>query len=110
MKMTLGKKIATGFMACAIVLLGVAIFSYKNSEKFIASNTLVNHSNSVLYEFDQILMLTVNAETGIRGYVITGNDDFLIPFTSANVNIIPQLNKVKELTKDNPNQQKILKS
>ncbi|OAB29460.1 Signal transduction histidine kinase [Flavobacterium fryxellicola] len=106
MKMTLGKKIATGFIACAIVLLGVAIFSYKNSEKFIASNTLVNHSNSVLYEFEQILMLTVDAETGIRGYIITGNDDFLIPFTSANVNIIAQLNKVKELTKDNPNQQK----
>ncbi|WP_091256468.1 response regulator [Flavobacterium omnivorum] len=106
MKMTLGKKIATGFITCAIVLLGVAIFSYKNSEKFIDSNTLVNRSNSVLYEFEQILMLTVNAETGIRGYVITGNDDFLIPFTSANVNIIPQLNKVKELTKDNPNQQK----
>ncbi|MBG6111622.1 CheY-like chemotaxis protein/signal transduction histidine kinase/CHASE3 domain sensor protein [Flavobacterium sp. CG_9.10] len=105
MKMTLGKKIATGFIACAVVLLGVAIFSVKNNEKFIASNTLVNHSNNVLYEFGQILLLTVDAETGVRGYVVTGDVDFLQPFTSANVKLIEQLNKVKEITKDNPIQQ-----
>ncbi|MDO8316860.1 MAG: response regulator [Flavobacterium sp.] len=105
MKMTLGRKIVIGFIACAVVLLGVAIFSFKNSEKFVASNTLVNDSNQVLYEFEQILMSSVDAETGVRGYVITGDDDFLKPFTTANTKIIEKLEKVKELTKDNPNQQ-----
>ena len=47
MKMTLGRKIVIGFIACALVLLGVAIFSFKNTEKFVASNTLVNVSNQV---------------------------------------------------------------
>jgi CheY-like chemotaxis protein/signal transduction histidine kinase/CHASE3 domain sensor protein len=102
MKMTLGKKIATGFIACTVALLGVAIFSFQNSEKFIASNILVNHSYNILYEFEQILMFTVEAEAGVRGFVITGNDEFLKPFTSANIKILGQLEKVKELTKDNP--------
>ncbi|MFV5699698.1 response regulator [Flavobacterium sp. ZT3R17] len=106
MEMTLGRKIVIGFIACALVLLGVAIFSFKNSEKFVASNALVNNSNQVLYEFEQILMSSVNAETGVRGYVITGDVDFLKPFTSANTKAIEQLDKIKELTKDNPNQQK----
>ncbi|MFV5687897.1 response regulator [Flavobacterium sp. ZT3R25] len=106
MNMTLGRKIVLGFIACAFVLLGVAIFSFKNSEKFVASNALVNNSNKVLYEFEQILMSTIDAETGVRGYVITGDDDFLKPFASANIKAIEQLDKVKELTKDNPNQQK----
>ncbi len=105
MKMTLGRKIVIGFIACAVVLLGVAIFSFKNSEKFVASNTLVNTSNQVLYEFEQILMSSVDAETGVRGYVITGDDDFLKPFTSANIKAIEKLENVKKLTKDNPIQQ-----
>ena len=103
--MTLGRKIVIGFIACALVLLGVAIFSFKNTEKFVASNTLVNVSNQVLYEFEQILMSSVDAETGVRGYVITGDDNFLKPFTTANIKAIEKLEKVKELTKDNPNQQ-----
>jgi CheY-like chemotaxis protein/signal transduction histidine kinase/CHASE3 domain sensor protein len=104
--MTLGKKIIIGFIACVLVLLGVAIFSFKTSEKFVASNALVNHSNQVLYEFEQILMSSIDAETGVRGYVITGDDNFLESFSSANIKAMEQLAKVKELTKDNPNQQK----
>ncbi|MFV8356238.1 CHASE3 domain-containing protein, partial [Flavobacterium sp. XS1P32] len=103
--MTLDKKIATGFIACAMVLLGVAIFSFKNTEKFIASTILVNHSNSVLYKFEQILMLTVEAETGVRGFIITGNDDFLVPFTASNIKVNEELAKLDELTTDNPFQQ-----
>ena len=105
MNMTLDKKIATGFIACAVVLLGVAIFSFKNTEKFIASTTLVNHSNYVLYKFEQILILTVDAETGVRGFVITGNDDFLAPFIASNIKVNEELAKLKEVTKDNPTQQ-----
>ena len=105
MNMTLDKKIATGFIACAMVLLGVAIFSFKNTEKFIASTTLVNHSNDVLYKFEQILILTVDAESGVRGFVITGNDDFLAPFTASNIKVNEELAKLQEVTKDNPTQQ-----
>ncbi|MFE3868850.1 response regulator [Flavobacterium sp. LS2P90] len=106
MEMTLGKKIVVGFAACAVVLVVVAIFSFKTSEKFVASNVLVNHSNQVLYEFEQILMSSVNAETGVRGYVITGNDNFLESFSSSKAKSTELLAKVKELTKDNSNQQK----
>jgi CheY-like chemotaxis protein/signal transduction histidine kinase/CHASE3 domain sensor protein len=106
MKMTLGRKILIGFIACALVLVGVAIFSFKNSEKFVASNTLVNHSNQVLYEFEQILVSTLNAETGVRGYVISGENNYLNYFLSANTIANEHLNKLRELTKDNPNQQK----
>ena len=105
MNLTLDKKIATGFIACAMVLLGVAIFSFKNTEKFIASTILVNHSNTILYEFEQILILTVDAETGVRGFIITGNEDFLETYTASNVKINKELATLKELTIDNPIQQ-----
>jgi CHASE3 domain sensor protein len=43
-------------------------------------------------------MLTVEAETGVRGFIITGNDDFLKLYTS-NIKVNEELAKLKELTK-----------
>jgi len=105
--MTLDKKILTGFVVCAVILFGVGIFSYKNSKKFIASNTLVDQTNKVLYEFSQILTAITDAETGNRGFIITGDNAYLEPFTNAERTIEEHLIKVKELTKDSTVQQKI---
>jgi len=104
--MTLSKKILTGFIACAVILFGVAFFSYKNSEKFIASNTLVDQTNRVLYEFSQILSTLTDAESSNRGFIITGDDKHLESSTNAERTISEHFDKVKELTQDNTIRQK----
>jgi len=70
-KITLDKKILAGFIACSAVLFVVAVISFNNSEKFIDTNQWVNHTHEVLYEFDQILVSSVDAETGARGSSIS---------------------------------------
>lgn len=106
MKMTLSKKILLGFITCAIVLLGVAIFSFRNSEKVVDSNIWVNHTHQVLYEFDQVMLASVDAETGARGFVITGKEDFLQPYFSSKAKLSEHIAAVKKLTDDNPVQQR----
>ncbi len=105
MKISLTQKILIGFILCTLVLVVVAVFSFRNNEKFIDSNEWVNHTHEVLYEFEQILAATVDAETGSRGYVITGNENFLEPYYSARSRLKGHLEKVKNLTIDNPVQQ-----
>ncbi|RYX99685.1 GAF domain-containing protein, partial [bacterium] len=104
--MTLSQKILSGFVACTIILVLVAIFSFRNSEKFLETNQWVNHTYEVLSEFDQVLSATTDAETGARGFVITGNDMFLDPYNKAKSDINEHINRVKALTIDNPVQQK----
>ena len=104
--MTLNRKILIGFIASALILVGVAIFSYKKSEKFIASNAMVDHTNQVLSQFNQILVFTIDAETGTRDYVITGDPNYIEPYSNAYIKVVGHLGKVKELTNDNPVQQK----
>ena len=104
--MSLSQKILAGFIGCTIVLVCVAFFSYRNSEKFLDTNKWVNHTHEVLYEFEQILEATIEAETGRRGYVITGNEANLEPYYSALTRFDEHLDKVKNLTVDNPTQQK----
>jgi CheY-like chemotaxis protein/signal transduction histidine kinase/CHASE3 domain sensor protein len=106
MKFTLGRKILAGFIICTLILIVVAVISFRNSEKFIDSNKWVNHTNEVLYELDQIMVGSINAETGARGYLITGNDSFLQPFIDSKSRLSESIDRVRELTKDNPIQQK----
>src|SRR5665647_611251 len=106
MKMKLERKILTGFIACAIILFGVAIFSFNNSKKYTEANALVDFTNQVVSEFEQILTSTVNAESGTRGYVISGDSKFLDLFLDAQTKGVEHLDNVKELLKNNPGQQK----
>src|SRR3954471_2203641 len=103
---TVDREILTGIIFCSIVLLSVAFISFNNSEKFKATNQWVNHTHEVLYEFEQVLVYCIDAETGERGYVITGNEKYLEPYRNASTRIYEHLNKVDVLTKDNPLQQK----
>jgi len=94
-----------GFVLCSLILALVAVISFRNSENLTSSNQWVNHTHEVLYEFDQVLVSTLNAETGERGYIITGDDIYLEPFDQAKAALSEYLDKVRELTKDNPLQQ-----
>jgi len=104
--MTLDKKIQAGFISCSMILLLVAIISFRNSEKFVDTNQWVNHTHEVLSEFDQILISSVNAETGARGYVITNDERYLEPFRTSKSQLFEHIRKAKALTVDNPAQQK----
>jgi CheY-like chemotaxis protein/CHASE3 domain sensor protein/putative methionine-R-sulfoxide reductase with GAF domain len=109
MKIGLEKKILSGFVICSLMLLLVGVISFRNSEKFISSNQWVNHTHEVLNEFEQIRVSFIDAETGERGYIITGDESYLEPFNSAKSKIFEHLDKIKKLTVDNPGQQKNIK-
>ena len=108
MKFTLDNKIFSGLAACTLVLIIVGFFSYSNSEKYRDTNEWVEHTHKVLYGLEQILVTEVDAETSMRGYVITGNDNFLKPYHQAIDNVYTNIDYVAELTSDNPTQQKNL--
>jgi signal transduction histidine kinase len=103
--MSLRKKILIGFITCAIILLVIAFFSFKNTQNFTDTNRWVNHSHEVLYEFEQTLHSTVDAEAGAWGFVITGQDIYLKPFNAAKQNLFGHISHLRELTRDEPSQQ-----
>lgn len=106
MKMSLTNKIIIGFIVCILVIIAVSIFTFKNSEKYIASNAMVNHTNQILFEFEQILVNSVEAESGTRGFIITGSENFLQSFSESNSKVMLHLSKARQLTEDNALQQK----
>jgi len=91
-----------------VVLCGVISFYY-NAERNITSQ-LVDHTNKVLREATETFSIIKDFESGSRGYVITGDSNFLEHYASAKNNITGHIKNLKELTADDPSQQKRIDS
>ena len=79
---TFGRKVGAGFAVTAIALAVIAVTGYRSARSLIANDELVAHTHQVRRQIADVLTQTINAETGQRGYVITGQDSFLAPYTT----------------------------
>ncbi len=108
MKFTFEKKILAALLTCTVVLLIIAVFSFRNSEALVDTNAEVNHTYEVLSEFDKILISAVNAEGSVRGFIITGNPQYFEFYNNAQNESEEHIEQATQLTKDNPQQQRAL--
>jgi len=89
--------------AALFILLGLSIWGQYQSTK---SGEWVLHTIQVQSQLSRLLSDIQMAETGQRGYLLTGNDEYLEPYNNANSKVIITSTNLRNLTKDNPRQQK----
>jgi methyl-accepting chemotaxis protein len=106
--MTIGKKIAAGYGVALGVLLLIGALSYWTTSQLLHNNERVEHTYQVLNELEILLSLLKDAETGQRGFLLTGKDNYLQPYTNAIGRIDEQLTSVRNLTRTNEKQQRAL--
>jgi len=93
----------------SVFLLIISLFaSFYSTQKLIKNSELVNHTNEVLIEAENIISFMKDAETGQRGFLLTMDPAFLTPYTGAYVKTATSYHKISALTIDNPIQQKYL--
>ncbi|GAB3543130.1 response regulator [Spirosoma fluminis] len=93
------------FTLSTLLLLVSLMASFYSIQKLIRNSELVNHTNEVLMEAENIISHMKDAETGQRGYLVTLDPTFLSPYNGAYERITDSYNKLADLTKDNPDQQ-----
>ena len=82
--------------------------SYLNVLVLRDDNQKILHSHEVITALDTLLSTAQDAETGQRGYLLTGNDKYLEPYSTAVANMRGRLGEIAALTQDNATQQKNL--
>ncbi|NVB82447.1 MAG: histidine kinase [Kofleriaceae bacterium] len=105
---TFGRKVGAGFAVAALALLVIAITGYQSARSLLANNALVQHTEAVRVETAKLLAAVVDAETGQRGFVITGREEFLEPYNQALGTVDRAYLELRRLTADNPEQQRRL--
>ncbi|MDI3291320.1 CHASE3 domain-containing protein [Polyangium sp. 15x6] len=102
---TIGQKLALGFALPLIILGLLGFFSYRSTQQLLDTSARVTHTHQVLTDLSEILSDLQDVETGQRGYVLTGKEEFLGPYHSGRSDVTKHLEHVKQLTSDNPLQQ-----
>jgi signal transduction histidine kinase/CheY-like chemotaxis protein len=81
------------------------ILFYSNSKNNNVSTALVEHTQKVIKNNDNLLVSLVNHQTGVRGYLLTNDISLLGPYNASLPRIKLHLKELHRLTKDDPNQQ-----
>ena len=107
---TFGRKIAAGFALSFVLLMAVGAVAYTSINKLSSTAQWVSHTHEVLEHIAGVLSMLKDAETGQRGYVITGDEAFLEPYRTGSGDVLNVVKELRKLTADNPAQQKRLDS
>jgi methyl-accepting chemotaxis protein len=102
---TLKKRLTLTF--AAILLLAGALISVAlvNTDKLRDTVHWNAHTYKVLAQADSMLLNMVNIETGLRGFVAGGHENFLEPFKAGEQAFGVAFKEAKKLTSDNAAQQ-----
>jgi CHASE3 domain sensor protein len=94
------------FLTVAIIVVTAnAWFAFRSLESIEKSQGWVEHTWQVIGQVERIMTSTEDAETSIRGYLLSGEDNYLDPYQTAMRELPPELDRFQTLTSDNPSQQ-----
>ncbi len=88
----------------AFFLISGAI-AYLNIQALRANDQSVRHTHDVVMALTELLSTAQDAETGQRGYLLTGDEAYLTPYEDAVGKLSTRLDTIEAMTRDNPIQQ-----
>lgn len=101
-------KMLTGFLVPMGIMTSVSVAAYISIQKQINSKEWVTHTYEVIASANHLAKSMIDMETGQRGYLITGKENFLEPFDSARATWDDEITRLQHLVRDNPPQVRII--
>jgi len=86
--------------APALLVLVFGAASYWGTVRERASRHAVDESHRTIETLQEVLAFAVDAETGQRGYLLTGDERYLGPFRLAQARVQGRLGELRRLTQD----------
>lgn len=104
-KWSIESKVLGGFGVALAILALVGGLVYQSSLHYVEASRRVTQTHEALATLEEIFSLMNQAETGQRGYIITGEEFYLPRRDAAIARIGELLSQLKQLTADEPAQQ-----
>lgn len=99
------RNLLAGFGISLIILIVSSGISYFSIQQLLDSQKWVDHTIEVEKTLEGLISRMKDAETGQRGFLLTGEETFLDPYTGAKAEVFELLTKAQSLTRDNAQQQ-----
>ncbi|HEX8202333.1 MAG TPA: CHASE3 domain-containing protein, partial [Isosphaeraceae bacterium] len=95
-----------GYVLVLAALVANGVVTYHNVRTIDSSDRWIDHTREVIIELERAASTLKDAETGQRGFLLTGDEDYLEPFRAATARMDVTLDHLAALTADNPSQQR----
>nr|WP_192982246.1 methyl-accepting chemotaxis protein [Pseudomonas sp. EggHat1] len=106
--LNISQKLYAGFGVVLLIILLLVLSTWRGFDQVERAVRLNIHTYDVINESSGLLASLINIETGARGFVITGRDQFLGPMESGERDFQLHMAQLRQLTRDNPAQQRRL--
>ncbi len=98
---TFKRNLMVAYGLSLLLLIISAVASYVSIRNLLSNTDEVNHTNEVIKSLDGLLLAVKDGESGQRGYMLTNDKSFLLPYTGSFDRAQKQLQEVRTLTLDN---------
>lgn len=106
--LSITKKLFMSFGAVILIMAILVVTTWRGFGQVEHSVQNNIHTYNVMSTADEMLLSLVNIETGMRGFVVTGQDAFLDPLNAGKTAFQQTIDTLRRLTSDNPAQQRRL--
>jgi signal transduction histidine kinase len=90
------------FTVVVLTVVGFALYEYTGSVHDAAD--IEKQAQNTVSKLDEILRLTVDVESAVSGFIITGNDSYLTPYETAKPKIAQNVAQLKAMMADTPSE------
>jgi signal transduction histidine kinase len=87
-----------------LIMLLIGLLLAQQTMQDNAANEVINHYATVRLRLERVFLLLQNAQSGVRGYLLTGEDFYLAPMNEAKQQTGPQIALLGEALKSEPDQ------
>jgi CHASE3 domain sensor protein len=88
-----------------LALLISASFAFLGNRQRERTETDVTRHFELVSDLEELLTLVVNAETGVRGYLLTRRPEFLLPYQRARTQLAPKLAELRAVVAEEPGEE-----
>ncbi len=100
--MTTGTKLGSSLAVALAVIAALGIGAYLSTEQLLETNRGVVHTHQVIEKLESVLSTLKDAETGQRGFVLTGEKEYLEPYAAASGLLGREIDGLGSLVSDDP--------
>jgi len=104
MRATTQNRLRLGLGILLTLLVVNAAITYRNLDNLRSTSQWTEHTQEVLAALEVVFSDLKNAEAANRGYVITGNEDYLVPYQAAIGRFEKNIAALQDLTRDDTDQ------
>ncbi|MCH2156527.1 MAG: CHASE3 domain-containing protein [Opitutales bacterium] len=105
----LSLRVTLGALSPIVVVVILGIITYSGINSLRESTRWVEHTHNVIAKANAMLTSAIDMETGLRGFMVTGKEEFLEPYTWGDQHFHALNVELQNTVDDNPPQVELLR-